>query len=135
MPHRVPAMRANAGDFDHRAFRCKTRRTAGGFERLRGSAAGRLADGSAMLADEEDHRVAAGVIVHAGDEGIAALDPMDKAIVAQKFERAIDGDRRGPGPIRQPFNDFVGPEWLVACEQRLEHVPAHRRQPLRARGA
>ena len=89
-------MRANAGDFDHRAFRCKTRRTAGGFERLRGSTAGRLADGSAMLADEEDHRVAAGVIVHAGDEGIAALDPMDKAIVAQKFERAIDGYRRGP---------------------------------------
>ena len=43
-----------------------------------------------MLADEEDHRVAAGVIVHAGDEGIAALDPMNKAIVAQKFERAID---------------------------------------------
>ena len=128
-------MRADAGDFDHRAFGRKTRRTAGGFERFRGGAAGRLADGSAMLADEEDDRVAAGVIVHAGDEGISALDPMNKAIVAQKLERAIDGDRRRPGPIRQPFNDFVGPEWFVAREQSFEHVPTHRRQPLRTRGA
>ncbi len=128
-------MRANAGYFDHRAFRRKTGRTAGGFERLSGGAAGRLADRSAMLADEEDHRVAAGVIVHAGDEGIAALDPMNKAIVAQKFERAIDGDWRRPGPTCQPFNDFVGAKRLVACEQCLEHVPAHRRQPLRPRRA
>src|SRR5277367_5178219 len=72
-PSSWSAMRANAGDFDDRAFWRKTRRTAGGFERLCGSAAGRLADGSAMLANEEDHRVAAGVIVHAGDEGIAAF--------------------------------------------------------------
>jgi hypothetical protein len=128
-------MRADAGDFDHRAFGRKTCRTAGGFERVRGSAAGRLADGSAMLADEEDYRVAAGVIVHAGDEGIAALDPMNKTVIPQKFERAIDSDRCRPGPIPQLFNDFVGPEWFVAREQSFEHVPAHRRQPLRTRGA
>ena len=85
-----PAMRANAGDFDHRAFRRKTSRAAGGFERFSGGAAGRFADRAAMLADEEDHGVAAGVIVHAGDEGIAAFDAMNKAIVAQKIERAID---------------------------------------------
>jgi hypothetical protein len=128
-------MRADAGDFDHRAFGRKTRCTAGRFERVRGSAARSLSDGSAMLADEEDYRVAAGVIVHTGDKGVPALDPMNKTVIPQKFEGAIDGDRRRPGPIPQPFNDFVGPEWFVAREQSFEHVPAHRRQPLRTRGA
>ncbi len=128
-------MGADAGDFDHRAFRREARRTAEGFERVCGSAARRFADGAAMLADEEDYRVTAGVIVHAGDEGIAALDPMNQTVIPQKFERAIDSDRRRPGPIPQPFNDFVGPEWFVAREQRFEYVPADRRQPLRTRGA
>ena len=91
-------MRANAGDFDHRAFRRKAGRAAGGFERLRDGAAGRFADRAALLADQEHDRVAAGVIVHAGDEGVAALDPVDKAVVAQEIERAIDRDRRRPGP-------------------------------------
>jgi hypothetical protein len=58
-----------------------------------------LADGTAALADEEDDEIVAAVIMHAGDEGVAALDAVDEAVVAQKIERAVDRDRcRTPMP-------------------------------------
>jgi hypothetical protein len=128
-------MRANAGDFDHRALRRKRRRAAGGLERFRGGAARRLADRSAVLADKEDHGVATRMTVHTRDESIAAFDPMNKTVVPQEFERAINGDWRRPAPIGQPLDDLVGTERPVACEQRFEHVPAHGSQPLHTRGA
>jgi hypothetical protein len=64
------------------------------FERFRDSAARRLADRAATFADQKDDRIAAGVIVHTGDERVAALDAMDETVVAQEIERAIDRDRR-----------------------------------------
>ena len=36
---------------------------------------------------------------------------------------------------RQPVDDLVGAERLVARQQHLQHLAADRRQPLRARGA
>ena len=36
------------------------------------------------------------VIVHAGDEGVAAFDAVHEALLAQEVERAVDGDRRRP---------------------------------------
>ena len=90
----LAAMRANAGDFDHWTFRRKARRATGAFQCLRDGATGRFADGAAAFADQEHDRIAAGVIVHAGDERVAAFDAMDQAVVPQKIERAIDRDRR-----------------------------------------
>ena len=87
-------MSADAGNLDHRALGHESGRSRGGLERFRYVAAGRLADRIAAFADEEDDEVVAAVIVHAGDEGVAALDAVDEAVVAQKIERAIDCDRR-----------------------------------------
>jgi hypothetical protein len=73
--------------------------------------------------------------MHAGDEGVAALDAVDEAVVAEKIERAVDRDRcRTPMP-GESLDDLVGAERAVGVQQRLEHVAAHRGEPLRAGGA
>jgi hypothetical protein len=134
-PSLLAAMRANAGDLDHRAFRRKARGAAGAFQRLRDRAAGRFADGAAALADQEHDRIAVGVMAHASDKGVAAFDPMDETVVPQEIEGAIDRDRRWPRPMRQALHDLVGAQRSVTGKERFEHVTAHRRQPLRARRA
>src|SRR5665647_2667048 len=68
------AMRADAGNFDHRRLGREARRARRRLDRVRHGGRGRLADRAAFLADQEHHRVAAIVIVHAGDEGVAAFD-------------------------------------------------------------
>ena len=79
----------------------------------------RLADGTAALADQEHHELPGGVIVHAGDEGVAALDAVHETVLAQELERAIGGDRgRARPPRGEPVDDLVGAERLVAGEQR-----------------
>ena len=93
------------------------------------------ADGAAAFADQENHRVAAGMIVHAGNERVTAFDAMDEPVVAQELERAIDRDRRRAGGVLEPFHDLVGAKRLMACEQRFQHLPPHRRQSLRSRRA
>ena len=76
------------------------------------------------------------VIVHAGDECVAALDSVHEALLAQEIERAIDGNRRRPRtPRRQPVDQLIGAKRGMAGEQRLQHAAADRRQPLGARGA
>jgi len=88
-----------------------------------------------MFADQEHDRVIAGVIVDASDESVTALDAMDEIVVPQKIERAIDRDwRRAPAPCHL-LHDLIGAERFVAGEQSFEHVPAHRRQPLRSSDA
>src|ERR1700686_619431 len=126
-------MQGNAGYFDQRAFRRKPRRARRRFKRLGDATARRLADRAATLADEKYDEILTGVIVHAGDEGIAALDAVDEAVVAQKIERAVNRNRRRARIARQVIDDFVGAERLVTGEQRFEHLSADRRQPLRAR--
>jgi hypothetical protein len=65
------------------------------------------------------------VIVHAGDERIAALDAMDEAVLAQKLERAIGGNRRRPRALqREPLDDLVGAQRLVTSQQRGQHLAA-----------
>jgi len=54
----------------------------------------RLADGAAVFADQEHDDVVVAVIVHASDKRVAALDAMNETVLAQKFERAVDRDRR-----------------------------------------
>ena len=75
------------------------------------------------------------MIVNASDESVTALNAVDQVVVAQKIERAIHRDRCGPSIPTQSLHNLIGAERLVACEQGFEHVTAHRRQPLRARGA
>ena len=63
------------------------------------------------------------MVMRAGEEGVAAFDPVDEAVFHQKIERAIDRDRRRP---RHRFGEFVdhliGPERTVARQQRLQHL-------------
>src|SRR5262245_58220978 len=132
-PLRRAAVRADAADLDDRRFR----REAGG-ARGRGERAGHFGrrcftDRAAALADQERDQLAGGVIVHAGDERVAAFDAMHEAVLAQEFERAIGGDRRRARPFEcQPVNDLVGAERLVAREQRRQHVAPNGGQPLPA---
>jgi len=62
--------------------------------------AGCFADRSAALANEEYARIAAGVMMHAGNERVAALDAMDEIILSQEVECAVDRDRRQPAAMR-----------------------------------
>jgi hypothetical protein len=52
-------MRADAGNLDHGTLGRKSGRSRGGLERFRNVAAGRLADRTAALADEEDDEIVA----------------------------------------------------------------------------
>ena len=79
-------------------------------------AAGCFADRSAALANEKHDRVAAGVMMHAGDERVAALDAVDETILAQEVEGAVDCDRRQPAMMRQSLDDFIGAKRLVTCQ-------------------
>jgi hypothetical protein len=100
------------------------------------SATAAEAHGAALFADEEHDRFAAVVIMHAGDEGVTAFNAMHEPLLAQKVERAINGDRRDARSAhRQPIDQLIGAEWQMACKQRLQHAAAHRREPLIARGA
>src|SRR5450631_2057035 len=65
--------------------------------------------------------------MHAGHEGIAALDAMDEGVVAQELQRPINRDRRRPWPLRgQPLHDLIGAERLMTAEQDVQHLPADR---------
>src|SRR6185437_2432512 len=130
------AMRADAGNFDHRRLRRKSGGARGGLDGVGDRGAGRLAHGAAFFADQEHHRIAGFVILHAGDECVAAFDAMDQALFAQEFERAVNGDRRRARAAHcQPVDQFIGAERLMACQQRLEHAAADRSQAFAPRRA
>lgn len=76
------------------------------------------------------------MVVHAGYEGIPALDPVHEALLTQKVERAIDRNRRRPLTAHgQAVDDLVGSERMMAREQRLQDPATYRCQPFLARGA
>jgi hypothetical protein len=76
------------------------------------------------------------VIVDAGDERVAALDAVNKSVLHQEVERAIDRDRRRTrAGFAREFDDLVGAERFVTGEQRLQHLAADRRQSLGTRFA
>jgi hypothetical protein len=128
-----PAMRADAGDFDQRTLRRESHRARRRLERFRGGAAGHFADCSTAFADQKNDEIVAAVIVYASDERVAALDAMNETVLAQKFERAVDRDRRRTTFLLQSINNFVGAKRPMACQQSFEHLPPYRREPLRAR--
>src|SRR6185437_14355176 len=128
------AVGADAGNLDDRCLRREAGRARGAADGLGHRRRRRFADRAAFLADEEHHGIAAGVIVHAGDEGVAALDAVHEALLAQEVERAVDRDRRRPAAVvGEAVDQVVGAERLVTGEQRLQHRPADRRQALVAR--
>src|SRR5215510_10696350 len=127
------AVRADAGELDHRRFRRKAGGARRGGQRGGDVARRRLPDGAAALADEKHHQRAGGVIVHAGDKGVAAFDAVHEAVLTQELERAVSGDRRQARPLeREPVDYLVGAQRLVASEQRGEHSAPDRRQALAA---
>src|SRR5207249_7585594 len=87
------AMGAGAGDFHDGEFWRKTRRACRRIEALRHGGRGNFADGAAMIADQERHHRSLVMIMRAGEEGVAAFDPVHEAVLHQKIERAIDRDR------------------------------------------
>ena len=56
--------------------------------------------------------------MHAGDEGVAALDAVHEILLAQEIERAVDRDRGRPlRPGPPAIDDLVGAERLMARQQ------------------
>ncbi len=61
----------------------------------------------------------------AGEESVATLDAVNKAVFHQKIQRSVDRDRRGTRHrTSQFFNDFIGSKRPMADQKRLEHPPA-----------
>src|SRR5262249_58921601 len=86
MPSPLPAVRAGAGDLDHRQGGREAGAAGGSGEQLGDRGGGGLAHRPATLADQErDHRIRA-MVAAAGDERIPALDPVHQAIEAQEVE-------------------------------------------------
>ncbi len=128
-------MGANAGDFDEGASRRKTGGARRSFQRFSSSISGRFTDRATPFANQEDDKIAAAVIVHASDKRVAAFDAVNQTVVAQKFERTINCDRRWPGLLVQAIDDFIGAKRAMAGEQYFQHLSPHRREPLGPRGA
>lgn len=120
-------MGAGAGNLDHgepRRESISTRRLI----QLRGNGRrGNFADLPAAVADQKGDGGCIVVTMGAGDEGIPAFDAMNKTIVDEEIEHAIDGDRRGSGAVaRQQLDDFIGAESTVLLQHCLQHVTALR---------
>jgi len=75
------------------------------------------------------------MVVDASDERVASLDTVDETVFDEKIEGAIDRDGGRAGFLPQSAHDLVGPERPMACQQSLQDLPPHRREPLRAGGA
>src|SRR5438477_12349527 len=100
----LATMLAHAADLDHRALRREARALCGRIHTLCNRARCRLTHRAAMLADEEHHRRAVGVIVDAGEERVAALDAMHEPLRGEEIQRAVDRDRRRTRP---PHRDLL----------------------------
>jgi hypothetical protein len=129
------AMRANAGDFDQRTAWREADRARRDFKRFGSRASRRFADRATAFADQENDKIAGAMIVHAGNESVAAFDAVNETVVAQKFKRSINCDRRRTRLLLQAVNDFIGAKRAMAAQQNLKHLAPHRGESLRARGA
>src|SRR5262249_36033482 len=87
-----PAIRAGSGDLDHRQMGGKTGAAGSRRERLAGGGGRGLANGPAAFADQERNQCIRMMVAPARHEGVAALDPMHEAVVAQEIQRPIDRD-------------------------------------------
>ena len=90
-----------------------------------------LVDATAALTDHEHDEVVATVLERAGDECIAALNSMHKAVVQQELESPIDADGRrtgqsgGPDPVRK----LVGTDRPVRGIKGRQNLAADRCEP------
>ena len=75
------------------------------------------------------------MIVHAGDERVAAFDPMHEILLSQEIECSINcNGGRSRAPPRQTVNEIISSKWVVGCQQGLEDTPSYRGQALLACG-
>lgn len=128
----APACHFNDGPCGREALSCGD-----GLEPFRHGVRSGLIDAAAGIADHEHHRLAGAVRRGAGDERVEALQTMDKALRAQKIERAIDGDRcwRLLATRSNPFNQIISADGPMGGIERLEHGAAKRSQPFATLGA
>ena len=76
------------------------------------------------------------MIVDAGDERIAALDPMHEILLSQEIECSINGDGGRPRALPcQTINEIISPKWMMACQKSFEDPSAYGSQALLACGA
>jgi len=133
----VPASRvtatmgAHAADLDHRRLGREASGARGRLE-FRGDLRGRrLPDRPALITEQEHDEIAGRMGMHAGNEGVAALDPVNEGVFTQELERAIDRDGRRTGSARgKPFHNLIGAQRPVAHQERRQNVPPHRGQAL-----
>jgi len=109
-------MRTNAGDFDQWTARRKAGRARGDFEHLGSGASRCFTNRATAFANQENDKIAGAMIVHARDEGVAALDAVNEIVVAQKFERSINRDRRRTRFLLQAVNDFISAKRAMATQ-------------------
>src|ERR1700686_5922645 len=118
-------MRADTCNLYYRCLRGETHAASGGREGCRHFRRGGLSDHAAPIANEKHHEIASCVIVDAGDERIAACNPVNQSVAAQELQGAISGDGRGACACRrEPLNELVGAKGLMAREQCREHLAA-----------
>ncbi|MGX1412582.1 hypothetical protein AB7M43_002674 [Bradyrhizobium elkanii] len=73
------------------------------------------------------------MVMRAGEEGVAALDAVDEAVLHQEVERAVDGNRCRPRHrLGQLVDHLIGAERAMARQQRLQHLTADRGEFLAA---
>src|SRR5436190_10012351 len=120
-------MGAGAGDLDNRELWRETAIAGAVDQGLRQRCRRYLANRPTAVANQKRDAGLLVVIVGAGEKRVAADDAMDKTLLDQKIERAIDGDWRGPCLTPGKLLDqIVGTKRPVACEQRFQHMPADR---------
>ena len=124
------AMGAGAGELDELGT---GRETFPGGERAERHAqvvGGGLVHAAALVADHEHDDVTGAVLGRAGDEGIAALEPMHEASLLKKVEGTIHGDgcQRPPVLRAELVDELIGADRAMRRVQRLQHLPADGRE-------
>ena len=75
-------------------------------------------DAAAILADREDGRIVAMLLVGAGDIGVERLDPVGEALIDQAVEGAVDRRRRGDALVPDRVENLIGGHRAAGSAQR-----------------
>lgn len=80
---------------------------------------------AAYFANEEHDALLIRMPMWAGDEGVEALKPMDKAVFLEEIQCAVDGDgRKGAAFLgAQGFDQIIGTARMRTFGQSFEHGP------------
>lgn len=82
-------MRAQAGDFDNRHFRCEADALRGLRQRPADFVGGGFSDSAASLADQERNKCPSVMILTAGEKCVSAGDPVHQTVGDQEIQRAV----------------------------------------------